>query len=253
MKTSFYFVIWAVILFIFLQFIMPWNITRYEFEITCFIVFCIYWILNHLPSSQNRFLYEKKLRRAKIIERKETGGETNSKISIFHLFNALIITFFIISTIFIAWTLCHIQVSDWWGLVDWIGLVIFVFFSYKIIIRHIDKLYEHRYVNSMFSEVHIKPIDNVHNREFIDHVKSSEPRNFKLYQQANIVFAVVSILLGCAIGFAAIYLFLTHNENRAVGVASILYLYGSLAAYYGVKDLISSVQSLRIEQTILHK
>lgn len=62
MKTSFYLVIWIIIQFIFVQIdrgciihCTPLDIVKYDFEITCIVVLCIYWIINRRISCQNYF------------------------------------------------------------------------------------------------------------------------------------------------------------------------------------------------------
>lgn len=251
MKISFYLVIWIIIQFIFVQIdrsyithCIPLDIVKYDFEITCVVVLCIYWIINHRAPCQIIFLYERKLRRVKIMNRKETDVETNERTILSCLFNTLIIAYFIISTILIAWTLYNAQVMNcWWGQIDWIGLIIFVLFSYRIIIQHIDNLDSKRSANSTLFVEKLNPIDETYIRDLIDFVKWHKPR--KIYLQLNLVFSIFSILLGCTIGMAAIYLYLAHDENRAIGIACIFYLYGSLTTYYGIKDLITTTNSLR--------
>lgn len=254
MKTSFFFVLWIILQFIFLQidsafinYYISWNIARYQFEITCAIVFCIYWILSHGCFSQNLFLYEKKLLRAEKLERHEETIGHNDKMWWSYIFNVMVIAYFTMSSIFIAWTLYQAHVASWWGRIVWVGFVIYVLFSCRIILQYINRIDSLKYKESMPPVEKLTAADEVHIRDFIDHVKSSIPRNFKLTQKLNIVFSILSLLLGGAIGVAAIYLFSTHNGNRVIGVASIFYLYGSLAIYYGIKDLYSSIQSLKIK------
>lgn len=254
MKTSFYFVLWTILQFIFLQidsafinYYISWNIARYQFEITSAIAFCIYWIISHGCFSQNFFLYEKKLLRAKKLEHQGETIVNNDKMWLPYIFNVMVIAYFTMSSIFIAWTLYHAHVVSWWGRIDWIGLVIYVLFSCRIIFQHINRMNSLKYKDSIPPVEKLTATDKVHIMDFIDHVKSSMPRNFKLTQKLNIMFSILSLLLGGAIGVAAIYLFSTHNENRVIGVASIFYLYGSLVIYYGVKDLYSSKQSLNIK------
>lgn len=178
------------------------------------------------------------------MERKKTDVETNARTSLSCLFNTLIIAYFIISIILIAWTLYKAQVMNyWWGQIDWIGLVIFVLFSYRIIIQHTDNLDSNRSANSTLLVEKLNPIDETYLRDLIDFVKRHKPQ--KIYLQLNLVFSIFSILLGCTLGMAAIYLFLAHDEDRAIGIACIFYLYGSLATYYGIKDLITTTNSLR--------
>ncbi len=73
------------------------------------------------------------------------------------------------------------------------------------------------------------------------------PNHENSYYSKNIsvLFSICSFLIGGFLWISAIYIFFSHQGNREIGVASIFYLYGSPAIYYGVRDLLTSIQALK--------
>ena len=249
MKTSFYFVLWIVLQYIFLQIdncFVPVFIERAYFEIDIVIVLILYWIINHTSSSQQYCLYEAKLRRIKNFGHEHIRNNFRSKRSmrLSYSLNTLVIAGFCFSVIFIAWTLYHVHVSDWWGRIDWIGLIIYLFFTCWIVSKSIDNIYNlrHSYLPNS--------IDSSQKEEYINQVYNHTPQKFIFYQRLNIISSIISFILGVIIFSAAIYLFLTHCEKRAIGVACIFYIYGSLAIFYGLTDFVSVIQNKKIARLL---
>ena len=249
MKTSFYLALWLILQFISLQidsYFINLYVARAFIEIDVVIVLILYWIINHTSSSQQYCWYETKLRGLKNSGQEQQGNNVHSKNSLrlSYFFNTLVITAFCISAIFIAWTLYHVRVSDWWGRVDWICLIIYVIFTCRIVSKSIDNIYNLR--KSYLPHT----IDSSHKEEYINRVSNHIPQKFVFYQSLNMVSSIISFILGVIIFSAAIYLFLTHFEKRAIGVACIFYMYGSLATYFGIKDIIATTQNFKTYKSL---
>lgn len=246
MKTSFYFVLWFVICFILLLFRIEFITNNAVIGVSV-LVLIFYWIINCNKSSQESLLYEKKLRRITHLEENNHSSNAQKKAKYSRIIHLLIITYFTLSVPALAWILYRIQIraNDWWIRTDWIGFMIYFLFTCKIVFRLIgfSKGLNHTEKSSVTDENHIT--------EYRNHVISSIPNQFKLYQMLNLSFSILSILLGIISIGVSIYLFIgpaVWYELQCVGLACISYIYGSLSTYFGAKDLISCIH---IKSTIL--
>lgn len=241
MKTSFYFVLWTIII-VLVRITLPYEYlpsVEVTFNMTCIFVICLYWVINHMLSIQMCNLYETKLQRVKSFKTGSNIPESRLKQLTFSALSYFTVAYFIISVMAITWTIYRINVKDWWIRLDWLGLIIFIAFSVIIINRTI------RMENSRKSPNQPELPDSKHQIEYTNHVKSSEPEIFRSYNLLSIISAIFSISFGLFTLCSSVYLFFTHIQKNAIGLACIFYLYGSLAAYYGIKDLISSLQNNR--------
>lgn len=246
MKTSFYFVLLFVICFVLLLFRIEF-ITHNAVIGVSVLVLTFYWIINCNMSSQVSLLYENKLRRINQLTENNHSSNTQKKAKYSRIIRILIITYFALSVSALAWILYRLQIraNDWWIQTDWIGFVIYSLFTCKIVLWQIwlSKGLNHTEKSSATDENHIT--------EYRNHVISSLPKQFKLYQMLNLSFSILSILLGIISVGVSIDLFIgpaVWYELQCVGLACIFYIYGSLSTYFGAKDLISCIH---IKSTIL--
>lgn len=240
MKTSFYFVLWFVICFILLLFRIEFITNNAVIGVSV-LVLIFYWIINCNKSSQESLLYEKKLRRINHLAENNHSSNAQKKAKYSRIIRLLIITYFTLSVPALACILYRIQIraNDWWMRTDWIGFMIYFLFTCKIVFRLIrfSKGLNHTEKSSVTDENHIT--------EYRNHVITSIPKQVRLFQRLNLSFATLSILLGIIVVGVSIYLFTrpaVRLELQCIGLACIAYIYGSLATYFGVKDLISCIQ-----------
>jgi len=71
------------------------------------------------------------------------------------------------------------------------------------------------------------------------------PRYFNVFQWISIILASIAALLGLGYIILGAIIFLTNYQMEAQALACMYFLYGSLAAYFGVKDFITILQSFR--------
>ena len=181
MKTSFYFVLWTIIIFL-VRITLPYEYlpsVEVTFNMTCIFVICLYWVINHMLSIQKCNLYETKLQRVKNFKTGSNIPESRIKQLTFSTINCFTVVYFVISVMAITWTICRINVKDWWIRLDWLGLIIFIAFSVIIINRTI------RMENSRKSPNQPELPDTIHQIEYTNHVKSSKPEKFRLYNILN--------------------------------------------------------------------
>ena len=78
------------------------------------------------------------------------------------------------------------------------------------------------------------------------------PKYYTLFRVVSSVFAVAALLLGLAnIVLALVYIF--DSSIAATSAAIVFLLYGSLAAYYGIHDLVEIITSKPKAKTIIGK
>ena len=250
MKTSFYLVLWPILQFIIMQinrdfipFILHRSFDAF-FEIDVVIVLILYWIINHTSSSQQYCLYETKLRRLNDLGHEQDGNNSRLKSNVLlsYSLNSFVIIVFCFSVIFIAWTLYHHfpHISDWWVRIDWIGLVIYLFFTCRIVSKSMNN------IELLRQSCRTHTIDAAYIEEYKVQVSNHVPKKFIFYQRINLVSSIISIIVGLILFTSAIDPFLTECNKRYIGIACLLYIYGSLALYYGLTDFISVIQNKRI-------
>lgn len=71
------------------------------------------------------------------------------------------------------------------------------------------------------------------------------PKYFNAFQIFSIVIASIATLLGLAYVILAALLILGSSTLAVGPLAGMYFLYGSLATYFGFKDIISIVQAMR--------
>ena len=70
-----------------------------------------------------------------------------------------------------------------------------------------------------------------------------EPKHFKAFKVFSIVISTIASLLGLLYIILGIIIMLSQSSLEAGAVAGMYFLYGSLAAYFGVKDFISCIHT----------
>ncbi len=77
------------------------------------------------------------------------------------------------------------------------------------------------------------------------------PKYYMAFKVFSIVFATIALLLGLLFIIASVFIILSQTSLKAGAVAGMDFLYGLLAAYFGVKDFVVCVRpnSISREQT----
>ncbi len=71
------------------------------------------------------------------------------------------------------------------------------------------------------------------------------PAHFRSFQMFSLVIAVIAAILGLAYIIMAIWIAVAHSSVEADSIAIMYFLYGSLAAYFGVTDSFSIADQLK--------
>lgn len=253
MKTSFYFVLWIIIYPILGLFNNDFIVNN-SFVVAIAAVWGLSWLLNRMmPETQT---YERVSQIAPIMENVFTGNvgafikrlRTETRIETFTSI------YFLVTTAVIAYAVFKAGVNDW------IALIVFGFFTFGAISRSIT-------LGKALTSVKSNPTpaqcaetaEEVYKLDYAAYYEGRQsctynqmlpecPRHFKAFQIFSIVIAGICSLLGFLYIVLAAVVMIGSTSFATDAVAGMYLLYGSLAAYFGIKDFVSIIKSLKYKQ-----
>lgn len=257
MKTSFYFVLW-IIIYPILGLLNNSFINQNSFIIALVIVWGLSWSLNKiLPQT---LTYERASQIAPLLEEIYTGDVADFKKRVTRdmWIESITSVYFIATTIVIAFAIFTAGVNDW------IALAVFILFSLGAITRSFKLIKSKLQLKANPTvEQCAEIVDETYKMDYASYYEShigltyqemlpEKPRHFKLFQIFSNIIAVIAFCLGLIFIIRASVLIINYQysaEGQAVGI--MLFLYGSLAAYFGIKDFFSSFHKKKnLQQTV---
>lgn len=250
MKTSFYFVVW-ILVYPFLRLFNNPFINNNSF----IIAFIGVWIFaSFINKTMPKIIsYEFKIKGLPMMEEIYTGNIAlfARRLNRDTLIETITAVYFILSTLMIAISMLIYRSFDW------IALIIFIFLAVSVgqraasYIRASNELKAdptanrcaaiagnlYRQSYSAFYQTRV--------RQSYASMFLPVPRNFGIFRVFSMCMALICGLLGLLSVTTSIISFFD-NGSFHLGdfVSSIMIIYGSLAIYYGIKDFISSLQSV---------
>lgn len=250
MKTSFYFVLW-ILIYPILGLLNNSFINENSFVVALALVWGLSWLLNRVMPET--LTYERVGQIAPILEDVYSGNVTSFKkrLSRETWIETITAIYFCITTVVIALAIFKAGVNDW------IALAVFAFFTIGAISRsaNLVKAYYSIKTNST-PEQCMEIAEETYKLNYATYYEARQndtyetmlptrPRHFKAYQWFSIIIASIASLLGLLHIILGAVIMLTNYYIEAQAVACMYFLYGSLAAYFGVKDFITILQSFR--------
>lgn len=250
MKTSFYFVLW-IIIYPILGLFNNNFINNNAFIVALGIVWGLSWLLNRImPATLS---YERASQIIPILEDVYTGNVSAfmkrlSRESRIEIVSAI---YFLVTTIVIALAIFKVGVNDW------IALVIFAFFTYGAIYRSISfSRAESELKSNPTSEQCMQIADDTYKLDYATYYDARKdvsyanmlplkPKHFKIFQIFSIVIAIGASLLGLLYIILGVLIFISQSSLEAGALAGMYFLYGILATYFGIKDIITIAQNLK--------
>lgn len=250
MKTSFYFVLW-ILIYPILGLFNNDFINNNAFIVALAAVWGLSWLLNRLMPKI--LTYERVSHIAPILEDVYTGNVASFGKRLTHELSIELVTaiYFAITTIVIG---IAVFIA---GIDDWIALIIFGFFAFGAIGRTTNLMNAKSSLNEyptgeqcMEITTETYKLDYASYYEQRQEVSYKEmlppcPRHFKVFQIFSVIIAVIAALLGLFYIITAILIMLRSYSFEAGAVAGMYFLYGSLATYFGIKDIITISQHLK--------
>lgn len=248
MKTSFYFVLW-ILIYPILGLLNNQFINDHTFLVAFIIVYALSVLLARLMPQIH--IYEQSARAIPLLENvySEDFDSFSERLSTDSTIETITAIYFCVTALAIALIM---------GLKDWFALLVFGYLAFQTILRCV-KLANAK--ASLHSNPTIEQCIEITNDTYqLDYVSYCElrkecdyteafppkPKHFKAFQILSFVIACVAIILGIAhIIYAVSFLFTYGHSVKAETVACMLFLYGSLAACFGVRDTISIFHLLR--------
>ena len=256
MKTSFYFFLWIIIYPLLGLLHNPW-VYQNSFIVALFVVWGLSWILNrNMPDTLR---YEKVSEMAIILEEVYTG---NVNAFMQRLSRMVVVEF--MSSIYLGVAFVYVLFSMVRGSADdWIALLIFGFFAFGAIARAVklNQLYQRIKHNPTPDECAsvVKETFRVDYAEYYNsriHTTAEamlppHPRHFKAFQIFSLVIAIICGLFGLFYLIMSIIILAENRSAEAISGGIMYFLYGSLAAYFGIKDSVGCINYFRRNKKLL--
>ena len=250
MKTSFYFVLWIVIYPI-LGLFHNSFINENAFIVALAVVWGLSWLLKRIMP--DTLAYERASQIAPILEDVYTGNVSSFRKRLSTYANIEIITaiYFVITTIVIALVIFIVGVNDW------MALIIFIFFTFGAISKSYNLIKAQiQLKNNPTSEQCMEIAGDTYKLDYPAYydIRSSstyegtlppKPRFFGIFNIFSTLIAAIAALLGLGYIIFGILIMFSETSIRFGAVAGMYFLYGALAAYFGIKDFISCIHSKR--------
>lgn len=248
MKTSFYFVLW-ILIYPILGIFNNSFIDNNAFIVALAIVWGLSWLLNRMMP--DTLTYERVSQVAPILEDVYTGNVSSFKKRLVRESNIETVTaiYFTVTTAVI--TLAIFKA----GANDWIALVIFGFFTYGAISRSVSLMRAKATLKSNpIPEQCMEIADETYKLDYASYYDARKetsyqdmlppkPKYFKAFKVFSIVTASIASLLGLLYIILGVLIMLSQTNLEAGTVAGMYFLYGSLAAYFGMKDFVSCLHT----------
>lgn len=254
MKTSFYFVLW-ILIYPILGLFNNDFIAENSFVVAIAVVWGLSWLLNRMMP--DTLTYERVSQIAPIMENVYSGNvrafikrlRTETRIEAFTSI------YFLVTTAVIAYAVFKAGVNDW------IALIVFGFFTFGAISRSMSLCKALASVKSNPTpEQSAETAEEVYELDYAAYYEGRQsysyeqmlpprPRHFKALQIFSIIIAGICSLLGLLYVILATIIMIGSDSLAADALAGMYLLYGSLAAYFGIKDFSSIFQSLRAKPT----
>lgn len=246
MKTSFYFFLWIIIYPLLGLIHSPW-ISQNSFIVALFIVWGLSWILNkNMPDTLR---YESISGMYTIMEEVYTGN-----INAFRKRLSRKVTIDFITAVYMGVAFIFILFSMVRGSADdWIALLIFGFFAFGTISRVVK-------LNQVNNRIKFNPtreecavaIEEIYKINFASYYNSRqysmaeamlppEPLHFKAFQIFSLIIAIICALFGVFYLIMSIIILVSNRSAESISGGIMYFLYGSLAAYFGIKDSIDCI------------
>lgn len=250
MKTSFYFVLW-ILIYPLLGLIHNQAINQHPFLVALLVVWGISWALNR---AMPRILaYERFSQKAPVLEEIYSGnvGAFYNRLSAQTLIQTITAIYFIVTTFVLAYTVFKA------GSRNWIALLVFAYFAFGAIALSIKFAKAKQSLRSNPTpEECLKLATSLYQLNYAAYYEKRSaaeyerlltpvPPYFRLFQIVSLLFAVAAAVFGIVYIVMSLLTLFSGRSFESSAVGSMYFLYGTLAAYFGIRDLITIIKSMR--------
>ena len=246
MKTSFYFFLWIIVYPILGLLHNPW-IYQNSFIVALIAVFGFSWILNN--AMPHTLQYGRIAEMASILEEVYTGDVKSFMKRLQQMETIELITsiYFVVTLLFIVFTMVKGNANDW------ISILVFGYFAYGAISRTIKLMKANNNLkNNPTPSECVSAVENVYQIDYNSYYEErlyhtaegmlpEKPKYFTLLQVISVVISIICSLFGLFYLIVAIIILVENHSSEAISAGLMYFLYGSLAAYFGIKDSVSCI------------
>ena len=249
MRTSFYFVLW-ILIYPLLGMINNAFILNNSFFVALLIVWGVSWWLNR--AMPHTLQYERMTRVAPILEEIYTGNVRAFRKRLTRDMSVESITalYFCITAVVVIISALKGDTGDW------LALIIFAFFAFVAVTRSVQLINAwyslkadptpsrcREIVEKTYRIPYAKFYERRKNGTYAD-VLPPRPKYFRWFQIFSLIGAVAAFLLGMIYIISSIAGMMGRSSFIINAISGMYFLYGSLAAYFGIKDAVSIIGSL---------
>lgn len=241
MKTSFYFFLWIIIYPLLGLTHNPW-IYQNSFIVALIIVWVISWFLNkNMPDTLR---YERVSETASMLEEIYVGN-----VDAFRKRLSRRVTIDFVTAIYLGVAFIFVLFSMVRGNTDdWIALLIFGFFAFGTLssavkLNHANNLIKNNPTPEecarVVSQVYRVDYNSYYSRrQYVtpESMLPTPPKHFKSFQVVSLIIAIICCLFGLFYLINSIIILSENRSAEAISGGIMYFLYGSLAAYFGIKD-----------------
>lgn len=250
MKTSFYFFIWIIIYPLLALLHNQW-IYQNSFIVALIIVWALSWLINRNMPEIIR--YEGISNRVEILEEVFSGDISSFRKRLSKMMTIEFITsiYFGVTFVFILFSMVRGNADDW------IALLIFGFFAFGAItkafkinkanneLKHNPSRDECEAIVETIFGLDYSSYYNYRRQVNANEFLPQEPRGFKAFQIVSLIFAIICFLFGLFYLISSIIILVENSGVKTISASIMYFLYGSLAAYFGIKDCFNSISYFR--------
>ena len=249
MKTSFYFVVW-ILIYPLLGLLHNSFINQNAFIVALLAIWGLSWLLNRtMPET---ITYERASQTAPLLEDIYIGNIARFRKHITRqaIIEALFSFYLLITTLVIL-----LSITDSGGN-DWLALIIFAIFTFSTISQSIKLLKAYSRLKANLTKEECEQIlsETYHidysvyaeerNRRNFEDMLPPRPAHFRAFQIFSMIVSGICVVLGLVYVVLGLLVMFGNDSVGAGAIAGMYFLYGSLATYFGIKDLISSGQTM---------
>lgn len=250
MKTSFYFFLWIIIYPLLGLTHNPW-IYQNSFIVALIIVWVISWFLNkNMPDTLR---YERVTAMSSIMEEVYSGNITAFRQRLSRRVTVDFITslYMGVAFVFILFSMVRGSADDW------IALLIFGFFAFSTISRAVKLSQVNNRIKSnptkeecavaveQIYRIDYSSYNNARMHTTAEAMLPPRPRHFKSFQIFSLIIAIVCALFGLFYLVMSVIMLAGNRSADVISGGIMYFLYGSLAAYFGISDSVSCIAYFR--------
>lgn len=250
MKTSFYFVLWIVMYPILDLFNSPF-VNQNSFILALLAVWGISYFLNR--SIPNILSYERRTGSYPLLEKVYTRDVADFMKNLSTKTTVSIISaiYFIVSEVVIIITFFN-------NFDNWLSVIIFAFFAFSAMKRSVAlvNVKHSLFANPVpqqcaeiaqnFFHLDYSSYHSLRQYRSYSEMFKPRPRGWTAFEVMSMLFALASAFLGAMFLVLGIIILFGGRSFASSPIAGMYFLYGSLAAYFGVTDLIACSRSLGV-------